>query len=105
LLPVTGLAGDMHAIQTVLNDEQKRQFRPVAIELKKGECSFHHPLMVHGSYENRTDRQRRATVINAIRDGVHSASSEALLEGVPVVPDGQTVDGQFFPLLYDPAAV
>jgi ectoine hydroxylase-related dioxygenase (phytanoyl-CoA dioxygenase family) len=92
LLPVTGLAGDMHAIQTVL-------------ELKKGECSFHHPLMVHGSYENRTDRQRRATVINAIRDGVHSASSEALLEGVPVVPDGQTVDGQFFPLLYDPAAV
>ncbi|HEX3656142.1 MAG TPA: phytanoyl-CoA dioxygenase family protein [Pirellulales bacterium] len=103
LLPVTGLAGDMHAIQSVLNDEQKRQFKPVAIELKKGECSFHHPLMVHGSYENRTDRPRRATVINAIRDGVHSASSEALLDGVPAVPEGQTVDGQFFPLLYDPA--
>jgi ectoine hydroxylase-related dioxygenase (phytanoyl-CoA dioxygenase family) len=104
LLPVTGLAGDMHAIQTVLSDEQKRQFRPVAIELKKGECSFHHPLMVHGSYENRTAGPRRATVINAFRDGVRSASSEPLLEGVPPVPDGQTMDGQFFPLLYDPAA-
>ncbi|HEY5313018.1 MAG TPA: phytanoyl-CoA dioxygenase family protein, partial [Pirellulales bacterium] len=103
LLPVTGLAGDMHAIQSVLSDEQQRQFRPVAIELKKGECSFHHPLMVHGSYENRTDRQRRATVINVIRDGVRSASSETLLDGVPAVPEGQTLDGQFFPLLYDPA--
>ena len=28
LLPITGLAGDMNAIQTVLNEEQKAQFRP-----------------------------------------------------------------------------
>jgi len=26
-----------------------------------------------------------------------------LLEGVPPVPKGQKMDGQFFPLLYDPA--
>src|SRR5687767_3125930 len=36
-LPVTGLAGDMDAIQTVLTDEQKSLFKPVAIELKAGE--------------------------------------------------------------------
>lgn len=102
LLPVTGLAGDMDAIQTVLDEDQKRQFRPVAIELRRGECSFHHPLMVHGSYENRTPRQRRATVINAFRDGVRSAADEALLEGVPTVPSGHKMEGQFFPLLYDP---
>ncbi len=105
LLPVTGLAGDMEAIQTVLSDEQTRQFKPVAVELKKGECAFHHPLMVHGSYENRTDGQRRAAVINAFRDGTRSASDEPLLEGVPSVPSGQRMGGQFFPLLFDPAAV
>src|SRR6184192_2204527 len=55
LLPITGLAGDMNAVQTVLSPEQKKQFQPVAIELKAGEASFHHPLMMHGSYENRTD--------------------------------------------------
>jgi ectoine hydroxylase-related dioxygenase (phytanoyl-CoA dioxygenase family) len=104
LLPVTGLAGDMDAIQTVLSDAQREQFRPVAIELKKGECAFHHPLLVHGSYENRTDGPRRAVVINAMRDGVCSASPQALLAGVPPVPEGEQVDGQFFPLLYDPAA-
>ncbi|HEV7224522.1 MAG TPA: phytanoyl-CoA dioxygenase family protein [Pirellulales bacterium] len=102
LLPVTGLAGDMHAIQTVLSPEQQAAFKPVAIELKRGECAFHHPLMVHGSYENRTDGPRRATVINAFRDGVHSASNEPLLAGVPPVPAGEKMEGKFFPLLYDP---
>ncbi len=104
LLPVTGLAGDMDAIQAVLSDEQKRAWKPVAIELKRGQAAFHHPLMVHGSYENRTDRPRRATVINAFRDGVRSASDEPLLDGVPPVPAGEQMGGQFFPLLFDPAA-
>ena len=102
LLPITGLAGDMEAINACLSQEQRTQFRPVAIELKKGEASFHHPLMVHGSYENRTERPRRATVINVFRDGVLSASSEPPLEGVPAVPAGEPMSGQFFPLLFDP---
>ncbi len=104
LLPVTGLAGDMNAIQSVLSDEQKQQWKPVAIELKRGQAAFHHPLMVHGSFENRTLRQRRATVINAFRDGVRSASDQPLLNGVPAIPAGEKMQGQFFPLLYDPAA-
>jgi ectoine hydroxylase-related dioxygenase (phytanoyl-CoA dioxygenase family) len=101
LLPITGLANDMHAIESVLNDEQKEQFKPVAIELKAGEASFHHPLMVHGSYENRSDRPRRGAVINVFRDGVRSAN-EPLLEGVPRIPAGEKIDGQFFPFLFDP---
>ncbi len=105
LLPITGLAGDMDAIQTVLTPEQRAKFKPVAIELKKGEAAFHHPLMVHGSYENRTDRQRRATVINVFRDGIISNTNTPLLKGVPVIGKGQKVEGQFFPLLLDPAAV
>lgn len=101
LLPRTGLAGDMNEIMTVLTPEQKAAFQPVPIELKKGEATFHHPLMVHGSYENRTDRQRRATLINVFRDGVRSASDETLLAGVPPIPAGQPMGGKFFPLLFD----
>jgi hypothetical protein len=99
LLPITGLAGDMEAIQTVLSEEQKNRFRPIPIELKKGEATFHHPLLVHGSFENRSSRPRRATVINVFRDGVLSDSNEPLLEGVPPVPAGETMGGRFFPLL------
>src|SRR5207244_3953742 len=101
LLPITGLAADMNSIQTVLTDEQKEKFKPVAIELKKGEASFHHPLMVHGSFDNRTVRQRRATVINVFKDGVRSASDEPLMKDVPIIPYGEKIDGQFFPLLLE----
>jgi phytanoyl-CoA dioxygenase PhyH len=103
LLPRTGLAGNMDEIMTVLTPEQKRDFHPIPIELKKGQCTFHHPLMVHGSYENRSERPRRATLINAFRDGVQSAADEPLLQGVPVIPKGRRMEGQFFPLLYTPS--
>jgi ectoine hydroxylase-related dioxygenase (phytanoyl-CoA dioxygenase family) len=102
LLPITGLADDMHAIESVLSAAQKAQFKPVPIELKRGECSFHHPLMVHGSYENLSDRPRRGAVINVFRDGVCSASNDELLAGVPPIPVGEKMDGRFFPLLFDP---
>src|SRR5437588_4849955 len=105
LLPVTGLANDMLAIESVLSEEEKSQFKPVPIELQQGECSFHHPLMIHGSFENRSNHARRGTVINVFRDGVRSASNDPLLDGVRPIPAGQKIDGQFFPLLFDPAAM
>lgn len=102
LLPKPALAGDMDAIQSVLSAEQKRLFKPVAIELTKGMATFHHPLMLHGSFENSTDGPRRAAVINVFRDGVRSASNEPLLQGVPAIPAGQPMGGRFFPSLFDP---
>ena len=105
LLPITGLAGNMEEIRTVLSPEQLERFKPVAAEVKRGQCTFHHPLMVHGSYENRSDKPRRATLVNAFRDGVRSAADEPLLKGVPVIPKGEKMGGQFFPLLFDPDAV
>jgi ectoine hydroxylase-related dioxygenase (phytanoyl-CoA dioxygenase family) len=105
LLPATGLANDMKAIERVLSEAQQAQFKPVPIELKAGECSFHHPLMVHGSYENCSRHPRRGAVINVFRDGVLSASDDPLLAGVPPIPAGEKIDGQFFPLLFDPAVI
>ena len=63
---------------------------------------YHHPLMVHGSYENSTDWPRRAAVINVFRDGVLSASDQPPLAGVPAISMGNKMEGQFFPLLFDP---
>lgn len=100
LLPITGLAGDMDAIRDVLTEEQAAKFNePVAIELAAGECSFHHPLMVHGSRENRTDGPRRATVINVFKDGVCSAQDEPILEGTDPIPTGKPMTGKFHPVL------
>ncbi len=104
LLPREDFANDMDKIREAFTEDQLREFKPVAIELKKGECSFHHPMMVHGSFANTSERPRRGAVINVIRDGVMSDSNEPLLEGVPVVATGNKLAGQFFPKLYDPKA-
>ena len=101
LLPRGALVDNMEAIFDRLTQEQKDQFRPVAIELKAGEASFHHPLTIHGSFKNRSDRPRRAVVINMIRDGVVSDSDEPLLEGVPPIAKGEKIEGRFFPILIE----
>ena len=104
LLPKTVLAGDIAGIKAYLNDEHKKQFEhPLYAEVKAGEAIFHHPLTLHGSGENKSDKPRRAFVINAFADGVISDSNEPMLEGVPIVPKGEKMQGQFFPLLYDPS--
>ncbi len=103
LLPKPVLAGEIQGISDFLNDEQKEQFdHPQYAEVKAGEAIFHHSLTLHGSGENKSDKPRRAFVINAFADGVISDSNEPLLEGVPVVSKGNKMEGQFFPLLYDP---
>ncbi len=99
LLPTTNLAKGMDAILDVLSPEQRAEFKPVPCELKAGEAVFHHPLMLHGSYENRSPRPRRAVVINLFRDGTLSDADEPLLKGVDAIPRGEKMSGRFFPLL------
>lgn len=102
LLDAPALAGDMDGLMEYLNEEQKEQFKnPVAIELKKGYATFHHPLMVHGSYENKSEMSRRAFVLNVFADGTISNTNDELLAGVPCIPKGNKMEGKFFPLLFN----
>jgi ectoine hydroxylase-related dioxygenase (phytanoyl-CoA dioxygenase family) len=103
LLPKPVIAGELQGIKDFLNDEQKKQFEnPQYAEVKAGEAIFHHSLTLHGSGANTSSKPRRAFVINVFADGVKSDSDDTLLEGVPVVAKGKKMEGQFFPLLYEP---
>ena len=106
LLKKTGLAGDMESVREVLTPEQIQDFESKCpIVLKKGEATFHHPLMMHGSYKNRSDQQRRATVINVLADGVVSNFEGEESPGTtnfPMLPKGQKMEGDFYPVLFDP---
>ncbi|KAF6028151.1 hypothetical protein EB796_013549 [Bugula neritina] len=93
---------DMESIKTILTEEEVEAFDPQPVELKKGEASFHHPLAVHGSYGNRSDGPRRATVLNYFADGVKSASDADLIgSSGAFVPKGEKMEGVFFPLVYE----
>jgi len=102
LLPNTGLAGDMDSIRVGLNKQQTLAFSdPSPVELRAGQVVFHHPLTVHGSFENKTDSPRQAAVVNLIADGVMSQTDEPLLKGVTRFKRGEPLSGQFFPLLME----
>jgi ectoine hydroxylase-related dioxygenase (phytanoyl-CoA dioxygenase family) len=101
LLDAPALTGDMTGLMDYLNEEQKAEFEnPVAIELQKGYATFHHPLMVHGSYENKSEISRRAFVLNVFADGTISNTNDQLLQGVPKISKGNKMEGKFFPLLF-----
>jgi len=107
LLEKKPIAGDMDAIREGLSPLQVSDFdRKIPVEMKKGEASFHHPLLMHGSYENRSERSRRATLINVLTDGVISNREEDGLnapgaDNYPKVPRGQAMGGQYYPLLFN----
>ncbi len=104
LLPKPVIAGELQGIKDFLNDEQKNAFdKPAFAEVKAGEAIFHHSLTLHGSGENKSNQPRSAFVINVFADGVVSDTDEVLLDGVPIIPKGEKMQGQFFPLLFEPA--
>ena len=102
LLEKPSLAGEMDGLLEFVPDENRAAFADsVPVCMPRGYATFHHPLMVHGSYANQSDRSRRAFVLNVFADGTYSDSDEPLLEGVPVIPRGKKMEGQFFPMLYE----
>jgi len=100
LLDAPEIAGNMEGLMDYLTDEQKQEFKPIPIQLKRGYASFHHPLLVHGSYENKSEQSRRAFVLNVFADGTISNTNEQLLNGVPIIKKGDKMEGKFFPLIY-----
>lgn len=101
LLDKPELAGEMDGLLAQLNEQQRAAFKPLPIELKKGYGTFHHPLLVHGSYENRSAHARRAFVLNAFADGTLSDSDKELMPGAIPIPKGTKMGGQFHPLLFE----
>ena len=89
-------------------EESKRQlmeYEPASIgkpvELKAGECMFHHCLNFHATPANVTTRQRRAHVIIFMAEGVRvkvdQAPNHPLIHNF-TVEDGDELVGEGFPL-------
>lgn len=105
----TALGGAMDGLADALDGEQRDALeRSVPVVLRRGEASFHHPRLVHGSGPNRSDRPRRATLVNVMADGVRSHMTERDFPGTtryPKVPLGEPMGGPGYPLLFDPGQV
>ncbi len=57
---------------------------------------------MHGSYANKSERPRRAIVLNYMGAETRCADGVTpLLKGVPVIPEGEIIQGDYFPLVLD----
>ena len=61
LQPIIGAMGDRCKIN-------EHWFDKIPFKLKKGQISFHHSSIIHGSYPNRSSMMRRAIVLK-LQDG------------------------------------
>ncbi len=101
LLERLELGGEMDALFDQLTEQQQAMIKPVPMELKKGHACFHHPLMIHGSFANKSEKSRRAMVLNVFADGTSSDTNDVMLRGTDIrVPKGEKMQDTFFPLLY-----
>eukprot|EP00055_Hartaetosiga_balthica_P004587 m.12250 g.12250 ORF g.12250 m.12250 type:complete len:368 (-) comp3971_c0_seq1:1355-2458(-) len=103
-LPITADDfADMESVKQILTPTELATWQEVPMQLKKGEAVFHHPLSIHGSYGNQSNRPRRAAVINYFADGTRTMTNQPLLAGVPPFKVGDKLTGQFFPLVFHPS--
>ena len=108
LIDKLDLAGEMDAVRSLLTPDQIHDFdRKVPIVMKEGYASFHHPVLMHGSFENRSSAQRRATVINVFGDGVVSnldsvSGNSPGTNNYPPIKIGNKMEGTYYPLLFNP---
>ena len=73
----------------------------IPVELKAGECMFHHCLNFHGTPPNVTEHQRRAFVMIFMAEGVcynHAQSPGHILVPTIEVADGEPLVGDGFPV-------
>jgi ectoine hydroxylase-related dioxygenase (phytanoyl-CoA dioxygenase family) len=76
-------------------------WQPVAVPLRAGQATIHHSHTLHGSAGNRSDRWRRAAVLNYMGAHVRVAAGGApLLRGVRPLPTGALVEGEHFPVVW-----
>ena len=102
-LPITDINfADMDSIRSALTETEQQQFVPVPGLLKKGQVSIHHPFTVHGSYPNRSDKPRRAAVVNYFVTGTRSQTNEPLLNGMEVIAKNHELKSRFFPVVFQP---
>lgn len=96
--------GPEEGVRRALPAEFRDSVQIVPCPLRRGEAVLHHSHTLHGSPPNRSDRPRRALVLNYIADGVRSASPDPLLRGTRAIPPGSVLDGPFYPLVLDRSA-
>jgi ectoine hydroxylase-related dioxygenase (phytanoyl-CoA dioxygenase family) len=104
LLPKLPFDAPLEAIRAHL--PANAAWQPVAVPVRAGQATIHHSHVLHGSDRNRSERWRRAVVLNYMGAHVRVADGATpLLRNVPCLATGELVDGEHFPIVWDRSRV
>jgi ectoine hydroxylase-related dioxygenase (phytanoyl-CoA dioxygenase family) len=87
-------------------EDMPNEFRGNPVEPRRcpvrcGEVHFHHGLTWHGSHANTSGRPRRAIALHYMtQETRHNASGDHVMKPFVEVGDGQSIEGDAFPLVY-----
>lgn len=95
---------DIEKQETGLKESLGPLFKPVPVEMKAGQASFHHALTIHGSGANTTDRPRRSMAIHLMsgesRYRAGTKDDHHMNVRLFQPKDGERFVGDGLPLLY-----
>jgi ectoine hydroxylase-related dioxygenase (phytanoyl-CoA dioxygenase family) len=101
----------LHTLKQFDDMKAVKEFKgnPVAVRtcpVRKGEVHFHHSLTWHGSNANRSSRPRRAIALHFMtQDTRYAANGGHVMKLYIKVADGQLMEGDAFPLVWERSAV
>jgi len=109
MVPGSHLWGNQIAFLHTLKsfDDMPREFHGQPVEVRpcpvrKGEVHYHHALTWHGSPANTSTRPRRAIALHYMTNETrYVASGEHVMKPFVAVADGEVMQGEHFPVVYE----
>lgn len=96
----------LNTIWDIANDDEKETLMdtpPVTIDLRRGEALFIHPLTLFATHGNRSLGPARSCFIHFMGGNVCAVQDGPLLPHTTRFAAGATVQGVFYPTVFDPA--
>ena len=95
----------LKSLDSMTQDHQGRSVQPRLCPVAKGCVHYHDALTWHGSHANSSGRPRRAIAIHYMTDQTrYKASGDHLMQKFVTVPDGEKLEGDRFPLVWQARA-
>jgi hypothetical protein len=92
---------DLEKLKSQIEAESKIAMKPVPMELKAGQLSFHHCLTIHGSRANNSNGPRRSIAVHLMPGVIHrSLAGKHMNTEIVELKEGDPFVGDAFPVLY-----
>lgn len=99
IYPAIALGSGKKQLETMLNEEERAKFKPVAMPMPAGSCTFHDGLCFHYANPNRSDKPRRAIATIYQPDGTEFRKKGHICTDPLKLNDGDKLVDEIFPVV------